>query len=69
MLEVDVVNKINKYLKNNEIKYVNEVRMGIGIPDISFNLGCLTKLKLINDYYLILVLNFINEKLKPQYQK
>ncbi len=39
MLEAEVVNSMNGYLLSHGVFYANEIRMGIGIPDILFNLG------------------------------
>ena len=53
MLEAEVVNSMNGYLRNHGICYANEIRMGIGIPDISFNLGGNRRIKCVDDYYLL----------------
>lgn len=63
MLEIEIVNNINNYLNNNGIRFSNELRMGIGIPDISFNIGAPNHLKPMDDYYLLSILEFINRKL------
>lgn len=62
MLEVDLVNNINHYLEMKGIRFSNELRMGIGIPDITLNLGANYRLKPIDDYFLITILAFVNEK-------
>ncbi len=62
MLEIEIVNNINNYLNDNGIRFSNELRMGIGIPDISFNIGASKHLKLMDDYYLLSILEYINRK-------
>lgn len=64
MLEAEVVNSMNDYLRSHGICYANEIRMGIGIPDISFNLCGNRRIKYIDDYYLFAVWDYINEKKK-----
>lgn len=64
LLEVDLVDDINTYLQNKGILYSNELRMGIGIPDITVNLGANRKLKPLDDYYLISILSYVNEMKK-----
>lgn len=53
MKEIDLVNNINAYLHKYGIRYANEVRMGVGIPDISLNIGANKKQALIFDYYVL----------------
>lgn len=62
MLEKNLVYEINDYLESNGIRYSNELRMGIGIPDISLNIGANYRLKPIEDYYAISILTFIEER-------
>ena len=64
MLEADLVNEINCYLQKKGILYSNELRMGIGIPDITLNFGANRKLKPLDDYFLVSILAYINEKKK-----
>lgn len=64
MLEAEVVNSMNNYLRNHGICYANEIRMGIGIPDISFNIGGNRRIKCVDDYYLFSVWDYINAKKK-----
>ena len=64
MLESEIVNSMNDYLFNHGICYANEIRMGIGIPDISFNLGGNRRIKYMDDYYLFSIWDYINEKRK-----
>lgn len=62
MLEKDIVKDINNYLEYNGIRFDNELRMGIGIPDISFNIGATTRLKPIDDYFMISILTFVEKR-------
>lgn len=62
MLEIDIVNTINGYLANKGVRFSNELRMGIGIPDITLNLGVTHRLKPIDDYFHLSILSFIEEK-------
>lgn len=55
---------MNNYLLSNGICYANEIRMGIGIPDISFNLGGNRRIKCVDDYYLFSVWDYVNVKKK-----
>lgn len=64
MLEAEVVNTMNDYLYSHGICYANEIRMGIGIPDISFNLGGNRRIKCVDDYYLFTVWDYVNAKKK-----
>ena len=64
MLESEVVNSMNGYLYSHGICYANEIRMGIGIPDISFNLGGNRRIKCVDDYYLFSVWNYVYAKNK-----
>lgn len=62
MLEAEVVNSMNGYLCSHGICYANEIRMGIGIPDISFNLGGNRRIKCVDDYYLFSVWDYVYAK-------
>lgn len=62
MLEADLVNIINNYLDNKGVSYSNELRMGIGIPDIALNIGANYRLKPIEDYFLLSILTFVEKK-------
>lgn len=62
MLEIDIVNNINNYLESNGVRYSNELRMGIGIPDISLNIGANYRLKPMGDYFLLSILTFVEKK-------
>lgn len=62
MLEVEIVNNINTYLECKGIRFSNELRMGVGIPDISLNIGASRYLKTMDDYFLLSILEFVNKK-------
>lgn len=62
MLEIDLVNSINHYLECSGIRYSNELRMGIGIPDISLNIGADYRLKPMGDFFLLSILTFVEKK-------
>ncbi len=64
MLEAEIVNSMNEYLHRHGICYANEIRMGIGIPDISFNLGGNRRIKCVDDYYLFSVWDYVNDRKK-----
>lgn len=64
MLEAEVVDSMNGYLCSHGICYANEIRMGIGIPDISFNLGGNRRIKCVDDYYLLSVWDYVYAKKK-----
>jgi len=67
MLEIEVVHNINNYLANKGVRFSNESRMGIGIPDISFNIGANNRLTPINDYFVLLILKFLSKKDKASF--
>ncbi len=62
MLELELVDKITNYLDKYKIRYTKEVRMGIGVPDISINIGANKSMALISDYYLLSLIEYINDK-------
>ncbi|QHQ61479.1 hypothetical protein Ana3638_12405 [Anaerocolumna sedimenticola] len=62
MLDVDLVNNINHYLEMKGIRYSNELRMGIGIPDITINFGANRRLKPLDDYFLVSILAYVNDR-------
>jgi len=64
MLEADLVNNINHYLEMKGIRYSNELRMGIGISDITLNFGANRRLKPLDDYFLVSILAYVNKKRK-----
>ena len=69
MLEAEIVNSMNKYLYCHGICYANEIRMGIGIPDISFNLGGNRRMKCLEDFYLFSFWDFIDIKKKATFKE
>lgn len=62
MLEAEIVSSMNGYLRRHGVCYANEIRMGIGIPDLSFNLGGNRRIKCVDDYYLFSVWDYVNER-------
>lgn len=53
MKEIELVNKINFFLKEKNVLFENEIRMGIGIPDVIFSLGLNCDQVIIKDYFMI----------------
>ena len=62
MLESQLVNDITSYLDKYKIRYSKEIHMGIGIPDVSINIGASKALPKITDYYLLSLIEYISEK-------
>lgn len=62
MLESQLVNNITGYLEKYKIRYSKEIHMGIGIPDVSINIGASKTLPKITDYYLLSLIEYIGEK-------
>ena len=62
MKEKDLVNILNDYIESKKIIYGNEIRMGIGIPDIMICSEMLKKESLITDYYALKIYDYINKK-------
>ena len=62
MKEKDLVNILNDYIESKKIIYGNEIRMGIGIPDIMICSEMLKKDSLITDYYVLKMYDYIAEK-------
>ena len=62
MLENELVHNINSYLEHRGVRFLNESRMGIGIPDVSFNIGANSRLTPINNYFMLSILDFITQK-------
>lgn len=60
MLEKDLVNQFNEYLLSNNYLFGNEIRMGIGIPDIMVGLQLKPGSVYLNDYLHLSLLNTIN---------
>lgn len=51
MKESELVKQINSFYENKGMIYMNEVRMGIGIPDILISNKIIRDLKVVTDYY------------------
>lgn len=64
MLESELVDKITAYLGNHRIRYAKEIHMGIGVPDISINIGAAKSIALISDYYLLSIAEYLNSRNK-----
>ena len=64
MLESELVDKITDYLNKYGIRYTKEIHMGIGVPDVSINIGASKSMPLLLDYYLLLITEYISEKRK-----
>ena len=62
MKEKDLVNILNDYIESKKIIYGNEIRLGIGIPDIMICSEMLKKDSLITDYYVLKMYDYIAEK-------
>lgn len=62
MREIELVEIITDYLDKYRIRYSKEIRMGIGVPDISINIGASQSIPSISDYYLLSLAEYINEK-------
>ena len=60
MLESELVNDITSYLDKYKIRYSKEIHMGIGIPDVSINIGASKNLPKITDYYLLSFIEYIS---------
>lgn len=61
MLESELVEQIEIYLNKYQIRYAKEVHMGIGVPDVSINIGASKSMALISDYYLLLIVEYLNK--------
>lgn len=53
MKESELVGIINKHLKDSQLIYANEIRMGIGIPDVMVGYHIAEELSSIMDYYVL----------------
>lgn len=63
-MESDLVHNINNYLFKRGILYSNELRMGIGIPDIIINFGANRRMETLDNYFLISILSFVERRKK-----
>jgi len=61
MRESELVNVMNKHLKENKLIFANEIRMGIGIPDIVVGYNLPEKHENIVDYYALKLFSHIVE--------
>lgn len=64
MLESELVDNITDYLNKYGIRYTKEIHMGIGVPDISINIGASKSMPILSDYYLLLITEYISKKRK-----
>ena len=62
MKEKDLVNILNNYIESKSIVYGNEIRMGIGIPDIMICSELINKENLITNYYTLKMYDYISRK-------
>lgn len=62
MLESELVEQIENYLNKYQIRYAKEVRMGIGVPDVSINIGASKSMPVITDFYLLSIVEYLNSK-------
>lgn len=69
MLEIDLVNNINNYLEKKGMLYSNELRMGIGISDITVNIGANRRMEILDDYFLVSILAYIDERKKVTFHQ
>jgi len=59
--ESELVSVMNRCLKDNRMLYANEIRMGIGIPDIMVGYNVSVKHEKIMDYYALKIYYMIVE--------
>ncbi len=57
-----MVRNMNSYFEQYGIRYINELRMGIGIPDITLNMGANTRICKFDDFVKMEIISYINEK-------
>lgn len=69
MLEAELVDKIISYLNRHKIRNSKEIRMGVGVPDIVINIGASKLITQISDYYLLSLVEYINDNKKVSLQK
>ena len=62
MLETELVANIISFLNKYQIRNTREIRMGIGIPDIVINIGASKSMSQIFDYYILLLIEYINQR-------
>lgn len=61
MSESELVSILNKHLKENKLIYANEIRMGIGIPDVVVGCDIPKHHENIVDYYVLKIYSLIIE--------
>lgn len=61
MLEAELVDNITQYLRKYQIRNTKEIHMGIGVPDISINIGAPKSMTLLSDYYLLLFVEYLSK--------
>ena len=59
MLELELVQQIEKYFNRYQIRCAKEVHMGIGVPDLSINIGASKSIPLLYDYYILILIEFL----------
>lgn len=61
MKEIEIVQILNNYFEKNDVIFANEIRMGIGIPDVMIGLNIPGTHENIVDYYMLKLYDFIRE--------
>lgn len=59
MLECELVEKLTKYLDRYKLRYAKEIRMGVGLPDVSINIGASKSMDQITDYYQLILCEYL----------
>jgi len=59
MLECELVEKLTKYLDRYKLRYAKEIRMGVGLPDVSINIGASKSMDKITDYYQLILCEYL----------
>lgn len=59
MLESELVEKLIKYLDRYKLRYAKEIRMGVGLPDVSINIGASKNMDKITDYYQLILCEYL----------
>lgn len=59
--EKNLVENINAYLVTNKNLFANEIRMGIGIPDVMICLSQSTDSLFFDDYYYLKLISLLND--------
>lgn len=61
MKETEIVQILNNYIEKSEVIYGNEIRMGIGIPDVMIGFDIPNTHENVLDYYMLKLYDFIRE--------